>query len=130
MKWTGVASAILLIVACCMTWVVIPSQNIAISGIDTTGTSFGRPAYLHFAAILFFLLFTLKQKIWAKRSNLFVTAINMAWAIRNYFVVTMCGGGECPEKHIGIFLVLLASVLMLISSLFPDFKPSGKKLTH
>ena len=126
LKWTGIAAAILLIVACCMTWVVIPSKNIAVSGIDASGTNFGKPGYFHFITTFFFLLFTLIPRVWAKRANLLVTAVNIAWAIRNYFIVTVCSGGECPEKHIAVYIMLGASVLMLVSSLFPDLKPARK----
>ena len=125
MKWTGIAAAILLIISCCMTWVIIPSNNITVSGIDTTGTNFGKPAYFHFFTISLFLLFTLTPRVWAKRSNLLVTAINMGWAVRNYFMVTLCRGGECPEKHLAVYLILLASILMLVSALLPDLK-TGK----
>jgi hypothetical protein len=126
MRWIALAAAILLIIACCMTWVVIPSKNITISGIDTAGTNFGKPAYFHFITSFFFLLFTFIQRIWAKRANLVVSAVNMAWAVRNYFIITACRGGECPEKHTAIYLVLIASVFMLVSALFPGFEPKRK----
>jgi hypothetical protein len=51
----------------------------------------------------------------------------MAWAIRNYFIISACHGGDCPEKHNGIYLVLLASLLMLVSALFPDIKLPEQK---
>ena len=125
-KWSGVLAAIVLVIACCMVWVVIPSKNITVSGIDTTGTNFGKPGYFHFIAVFFFLLFTFTPKIWAKRSNLLVVAINLAWAIRNYFVITLCRGGDCPEKKMAIYLALGASVVMLVSALFPDIKLKSK----
>ena len=53
--------------------------------------------------------------------------MNFAWAIRNYFVISACQGGECPEKHTGLCLMLAASLLMLISSLFPDIALPGEK---
>jgi len=72
--------------------------------------------------VAFFLLFSLLPRVWAKRANLLVAALNMAWAIRNYFLVTTCRGGDCPEKHIAIFLILVTSLLMLAASMFPDLK--------
>jgi hypothetical protein len=122
MKWTGIAAAILLIIACCMTWVIIPSKNIVVTGINTAGTNFGKPGYLHFITTVFFLLFSLIPRLWAKRSNFLVTAVNMAWAVRNYFIITMCRGGECPEKQLAIYAILILSFLMLLSSLLPDLK--------
>ena len=137
MKWTGIVAAILLIMACCMTWVTIPlssshgvgSGEVVVSGIDAAGTNFGKPGYFHFVATFFFLLFTLIPRVWAKRANLAVTAVNMAWAVRNYFVVTMCRGGDCPDKHVAVYVILAASLLMLVSSLLPDLKPAPKNAT-
>jgi hypothetical protein len=129
MKWIGTAAAILLIIACFMTWVIIPSKNITVSGIDAAGTTFGRPGYFHFITTFFFLLFTFIPRIWAKRANLLVTALNMAWAVRNYFVITMCREGDCPEKHVAIYLIVLASLFMLVSALLPDFK-TGRRTTE
>jgi len=39
----------------------------------------------------------------------------------------MCRVGECPEKQIGLWLVLLASALILIAALFPDVKLKEEK---
>jgi hypothetical protein len=120
MKWIGVMAVVLLVVSCFTPWVVILSKNITVSGIDTTGTNFGKPGYFHFIFAALFLLFTFIPRIWAKRINLMVVALNMAWAVKNYFMVRACSGGECPETQTGLWLVLLASILMLASSLFPD----------
>lgn len=122
MKWIGFAAGVLLIVSCFTPWVFIASRNMTISGIDATGTNFGKPGYFHFLCAFFFLLFNFIPKIWAKRSNLLVAALNIAWAIRNFFVIAACQGGECPEKKAGLYFVLFASVSMLISTFFPDMK--------
>ena len=127
MKWTGIAAAVLLIISCFLTWVLIVSKNIVVTGVNAGGTNFGKPGYFNLLMTLFFLVFTLIPKIWAKRTNLLVTALNLAWAVRNYFIITACRAGECPEKHVGIFLLLLASLLMLVSSLFPDLKLAEQK---
>ena len=127
MKWTGIAAALLLIISCFSTWVIITSKNIVISGVDATGTNFGKPGYFNLLMTFFFIVFTLIPRIWAKRVNLLVTAMNSAWAIRNYFIISACQGGDCPEKHTGLYLLLVASLLMLVSSLFPDIKLPGQK---
>lgn len=122
MKWTGVAAAILLIASCFMPWVIITSKNISISGVDTTGTNFGKPAYFHFILTAFYLVFTFIRQVWAVRGNMFVTAFNLGWAIRNFFIITICRGGECPEKQTAVYLIVVTSSLMLLSALFPDIK--------
>ena len=127
MKWIGLMAVILLVISCFTPWVFIASKNITVSGIDSVGTDFGKPGYFHFLMAFFFLFFHFTPKIWAKRINLLVVALNIAWAIRNFFVIPACVGGECPEKKIGFYLTLLASVIMLLSALFPDMKIKEKR---
>ncbi len=127
MKWTGLAASVLLIISCFSTWVVIVSKNIAVSGVDATGTNFGKPGYFNFLFTFFFILFTLIPRIWAKRTNLLISALNFSWALRNYFIISACRGGECPEKQTSIYLMLIASLLMLASALFPDIKLREQK---
>lgn len=128
MKWIGLLAVLLLVYSCFIPWVIIPSQNIIVSGVDSTGTNFGKPGYAHFVLGFFFIVFHFIPKLWAKRINLLIVALNIAWAIRNYFIISMCRGGECPEKQIGLWLVLAASALLLIAALFPDIqlKKEGK----
>ena len=127
MKWIGIAAALLLIVSCFTPWVFIESRNITVSGMDAGGTNFGKPGYFHLLMTGFFLLFSFIQKVGFKRANLLITALNLGWAIRNYFVISACQGGDCPVKRTGIYLMLLASILMLISALFPDMKLPEEK---
>lgn len=126
LKWAGLLAGALLLLACLSPWVYIESRQWTISGIDTKGTNFGKPAYLHLILLPLFIGFTLIRRIWAKRFNLLVGAINMAWAFRNYLETTGCSGGECPEKEWGIFLLLGSAFLMLISTFFPDMPPTAR----
>lgn len=127
MKWIGLAAVLLLVVSCFTPWVIIASQNIIVSGVDSTGTNFGKPGYTHFVLSFFFIIFHFIPKLWAKRSNLLVVALNIAWAVRNYFIISMCREGECPEKQIGLWLVIAASALMLLAALFPDIQLKQEK---
>ena len=122
MKWIGLLAVLLLIFSCFIPWVIITSKNIIVSGVDATGTNFGKPGYAHFVLSFFFIIFHLIPKLWAKRSNLLIVALNLAWAVRNYFIISVCREGDCPEKQIGLWLVLVASVLMLVAALFPDIQ--------
>ena len=116
----GAVCAVILLIACFCPWVLIPSKKIVVSGIRSEGTNFGKPAYFHFLMLAVYLFLHFKKTLWAKRLNLVVPALNVAWAIRNYFMVTMCRGGECPEVQVSIWLVVASSLLMLLAALFPD----------
>ena len=127
MRWMGLLAAVALITACFFPWVFIESKNITITGIESTGTNFGKAGYFHFFLAAFYLVFNLTPRIWAKRMNLLVTALNIAWAARNYFVISACAAGECPEKKVALYIVLISSFLMLIAALFPNVRLEKEK---
>lgn len=121
-QWIGVLSGSVLIISCFLPWVFLHDVNIVISGTDTTGTRYGEPAYNHFILVFFILAFTFIHKIWAKRWNLAVAALNLAWAIRNFILLSRCEAGECPEIRIGLYLVLITSIILLTTTFFPNIK--------
>ena len=128
-QWIALASAIVLIVACFMPWVHIESVNLAVSGVDTEGTRFGKPAYIHFMLVGLIIVFSFIKQIWAKRFNLLFAAINLAWAIKNFVVMTKCEAGECPEKQTGLYLLVVASIALLITAFFPNMKIPRDEIT-
>src|SRR6188768_4258969 len=121
-KWTSVLAALVLVAACFMDWIIVESRGIVISGVDAGGTNVGKPGYMHLVLTAFFLAFSFTPRIWAKRWNLAVVALNLGWALRNYFIITVCRGGECPVKLPGIYLVMVCSLLMLLGAMFSDIR--------
>lgn len=124
MKWFGIVTALVLVMACFMEWVFIASKKITVTGFESTGTDFGKPGALHLLLCGVYILFSLIPRIWAKRVNALIAALNMGWAIRNYLLISSCSGGECPEKHLAIYLLMICSLIMLVASWFPDVKVS------
>jgi len=122
MKWVGFLATLALIAACFFPWVFIESKNITVTGIESAGTTFGKPGYFHFVLAAFYLAFTFIPRMWEKRINLLVAALNIAWAARNYLLISACAGGECPEKKAAMYIVLISSVVMLIASLLPKMQ--------
>ena len=122
MKWIGALATLALVGACFMPWVFIESKNITVTGIESGGTSFGKPGYFHFVLATVYLVFHFTPRIWAKRLNLLVSVLNIGWAVRNYFLISACAGGECPEKKTGLYIVLGSSLLMLLAALLPQMK--------
>jgi hypothetical protein len=122
MKWIGLLAAFALITACFFPWVFIESKNITVTGVASEGTSFGKPGYFHLVLAVLYLLFHFTPRIWAKRVNLLIAALNIGWAARNYFLISACSGGECPEKGVWLYIILLSSFAMLIAALFPNLK--------
>lgn len=127
MKWIGLIATIALVIACFFPWVFIESKNITVRGIDSTGTTFGKPGYFHFILAAIFIAFNFTPRIWAKRMNLLVTALNIGWATRNYFLISACAGGECPEKKAALYVVLISSFVMLVAALLPKVQSPEKE---
>ena len=123
----GLLAAVVLIISCFLPWLYINAINVTITGMETTGTSYGKPGFLHIIFSVFFIAFTLIPRLWAKRSNILVVALNIAWAMRNFFILSTCQAGECPDRKTGIYLMLISSAIMLVSALFPDMKVTVKK---
>jgi hypothetical protein len=118
----GFVASVVLIIFCFQTWVVLPTTQVAITGINTPGTHFGKPALVNLFFSSLAAVFFLIPTIWSKRTNIFMTTINIAWAIRNYVMVSTCSGGECPEKKAGIYILVVAAGIMLLMSLLPKTK--------
>ena len=119
-KWIGLSAVLLLIFSSFQPWVYISAQQLTITGMNTTGTNFGKPALVNIIISSLAAICFLVPPVMAKRANVFICTLNIAWAVRNYIILSICRAGECPEKKISLYLVLAASIVMLIASLFPD----------
>ncbi len=89
---------------------------------NARGTTFGKPGIMNIVFSTVCLLFFAIPRIWAKRTNIFICVLNLAWSIRNYILVTSCFMGDCPEKKAGIFLLVLLAFIMLLMSFFPKLE--------
>lgn len=125
--FVGYLAGLLLMIACFLPWVTIESRGIVVTGMDSGGTSFGKPGSGHLFFLFFYFLFLIVPQIWAKRANLIVVALNAAWCLRNFLIIGSCSGGICPERAFGFYLLLIASFLMLVAGLFTELKPSARR---
>lgn len=115
----AIVAAIMIFVGCFLPWMRIDDPALTISGIDTTGTNYGKPAYPHFVLIVLFLAGSFINKLWAKRLTILIAALNLAWAFRNFGIIPRCEAGICPERLLGVYLILIGSILVLLTALFP-----------
>ena len=115
--WLGCIAAVGLIITCFFPWVTIESKHIVISGVQAEGTTFGKPGYFHLMVTVVYLLLLFINRKWSKQINLFLSAMNVGWAIRNFTIISACQMGECPQKHIALYLLIVFSILMLAGAL-------------
>ena len=126
-QWIGICGALILIIACFLPWAYYPDIDKNFSGFFSEKNMYGKPGkFLVFFSAIAIILY-LVPRIWAKRTSLFIATIILAFAIKSFILFASCYAGICPEKKLGIYLVLAGPLLMVVSALFPDFKMAGKK---
>ena len=127
-KWIGLLAAVSILIVCYQTWIYVPSVHLEIGGMSASGKqNFGRPGLVNMIMTIGSVIMYLLPFIWAKRTNIFFCAFNIAWAVRNYILLTKCYGGDCPSIKPALYLLLLASLIMLLMSFAPDIKVADDK---
>lgn len=117
---------ITLMVSLFFPWVGVESKGVEIGGFHSKGTSvYGKPGLFHIVLAGIFIVFLFIDKVWSKRIAYFFGALNVAWAIRNFSIISACSGGICPEKFPAVYVLLFGSLLMFLLSLFIDY---GRKI--
>ena len=115
----GILATIALMAVCFLPWSFIASKQITVSGFIAAGTNYGKPGLLNFIMCVIMLVMFAVPAIWSKRTNVFIAAMNLAWSIRNYLLLSSCMMGECPEKKTGIFLLVAFSAVIQVMALLP-----------
>jgi len=111
-----------MILACFLPWVHINSIQETFNGFNpkpfATGNNYGKAG--KFIVLLTSIIFVgmLLPKIWAKRLNLFLSALLLAFVIRTYVIFT----GSLFENDVirkpGIYMIVICAILILFSSVF------------
>jgi hypothetical protein len=122
-RWLAILIAGLIITACFFTWVSVDEKKFVIGGFySSTSSTFGQPGLFHLIFCALYILFLLVNRIWSIRTAFFISAFNLAWAIRNFIVISACSGGTCPEKHTALYTILIGSILLITASSFVEVK--------
>lgn len=126
MHIVGLIASASLIAACFIPWVHYNNINETFTGFHvsrfSTGNYYGRAGLVICVFTAIILLFMFVPKLWAKRTNLFLTAILFAYCIRTYIIFTSALFEGEVEKKAGIYLIIVLSFIMLASSLFPKLE--------
>ena len=127
LRFIGILACVVLIIACFIPWAYYSDLNQSFTGFYSYQNQYGKPGkFLVLIAVLALTLMLL-PKIWAKRTNLFVCAIGVGYAVKSYILFTSCYNAYCPEKRSGIYLMLISTIVMLIAAALPDLKLPAKK---
>lgn len=124
-KWIGLAAVLVVIITCYRVWVFVPAAQLSIGGMFASGPqNFGKPGLMNiFFSFIAAIMFVLPA-VWAKRLNFLFCGLNIAWAIRNYLLLSRCYGGECPQLTNALYILLAASGVMVVMCFLADVKVS------
>jgi hypothetical protein len=120
LHWAGIIACVVLVAACFMPWTYHADVQKNFTGFFSEGNKYGRPGKYIIIFTVIILTFMLLPKIWAKRTNLFLAAILVAYAVKSYILYTSCYMAYCPEKKAGIFLMLFSSLMVFVACIFPN----------
>lgn len=120
----GLLACIAMVIACFLPWTYYPVINETFTGFHVvrfaTGNFYGKAGYAIVALTAIIFVLMLIPKIWAKRMNLFVAALLVAYTIRTFIIFTAgLVAGDVVKKP-GIYAIILFSILIMIGTLFPN----------
>lgn len=90
------------------------------------GTNFGKPGLFNMVMCIMMIILFVIPAIWSKRTNIFIAALNLAWAFRNYLLISTCMMGECPEKKPALFGLVGLALVIQVMTLMPKVDMSAK----
>ncbi len=125
--WLGIVAAVLVIFACFMPWTYHADVQKDFTGFFSEQNRYGRPGKFILIFTIIILLLMLLPRIWAKRINLFLGAVLVAYTFKTYVLYTSCYMAYCPEKKAGIYVMFISSVIVFIATVFPNMKLPVKK---
>ena len=118
----GVIAAVLLMLSGLLNWAWFPDLQQYFTGFYTYNNTYGKPGKVFIILGAVAIIFYLVPRIWAKRINMFVCILILAYAIKTFILYSGCYRGVCPEKQAGLWVMLVLSALMFTASLLPDLK--------
>ncbi len=123
----GLLACIALIASCFFPWAYFADIQQSFTGFYSYQNQYGKPGkFLLLVAVTAFVLF-LVPKVWAKRTNLFVCALGVGYAIKTYILFVSCYKAYCPEQKPALYTMLLSIILMMVAAVFPDLKLNEEK---
>jgi hypothetical protein len=123
--WLGIAACILLIVSCFLPWGYYADIDQTFTGFYSYRNQYGRPGKFISLMASLILVFMLLPRVWAKRANLFMAALLVAYGVTNYIRFGSCYNNYCPERLYGLYLMLASVLVILLAAIFPDMRRKG-----
>lgn len=121
-KWIGIAGCVLIIVACFLPWTYHADLGKSFTGFFSENDTYGKPGKVYIFLSVVSIILLLTPRVFAKRVQLFIAGLIIAYSIKTYTLFTSCYNAYCPIKQYGLYLLLGGALIVLFASLFPDLK--------
>lgn len=118
-NWLGVLAVIVLIVSSTLNWAWYPDIKQYFTGFYSLDNMYGKPGKVFIFMGAVATAFYLVPKAWAKRWNLLICGLIVAYAVKTFILFSACYRGICPDRQPGIWIMLFATVTMLVAALLP-----------
>lgn len=121
-KKIGLGACGLLIISCFLPWTYYADINKTFTGFYTEQNMYGKPAmfFVFIAIVSAALIYS--DKLWAKRTLIFLVALSIGYLIKTYVLYTSCYNAYCPEKRYGLYVLIFSTLLLTAVAVFPDGK--------
>ena len=119
-KYIGILAALLMVAACFMPWTFYPDLGKTFNGFFSQENAYGKPGILLSMLAAISIILFLVPRVWAKYWNIFFSAIIFTYALKSFVLFAGCYPKGCPEKLIGIWLMMAAASIVLLASLMPE----------
>jgi hypothetical protein len=120
--WLGIIACITIIISCFLPWTYHADVSKTFTGFFSEKSIYGKPGkFIIFFAVII-LVFMLLPRIWAKRTNLFMAAFLLSYAVKTYTLYSSCYNAYCPDKKTGLFIMLISSIVIMLAAVFPHMK--------
>ncbi|MEO5650732.1 MAG: hypothetical protein ABIR03_12515 [Ginsengibacter sp.] len=121
-KTIGLLACVLLVVSCFLPWAYYTDIHKSFTGFFSEQNVYGKPGKVFIFMAVVSAIMIVTNKVWAKRVHILLSAINIAYLIKTYVLFTTCYATICPQKEYGLYVLIVSSVVLMITSILPDMK--------
>ena len=127
-KYIGILAALLMVAACFMPWTFYPDLGKTFNGFFSQENAYGKPGILLSMLAAISIILFLVPRVWAKYWNIFFSAIIFTYALKSFVLFAGCYPKGCPEKLIGIWLMMAGASIVLLASLMPETRRRNSEI--